>query len=188
MKPKILHIAYIYANVSPMEKQIKTAKKDAKTESQKVYEVGYLLSSGIPEEKLADEVNTIKSLIEKNGGTFISDEFPKIRQLAYVIPKTIGTTKQKFTHAYFGWVKFEAESVGLPVIKEGLEKNDNIVRFLLIKTVRENTMSSIKPPLIVRKDGKGSEDKQSSVKEKEEPKTHVSEEELDKSIDELVIE
>jgi len=162
-----------------MEKKLKTQSSigDSKT----VYEVGYLLSSGIPEEKLADEVNSIKSLIETNGGVFVSDEFPKLRALAYTMTKVVGTRREKHTHGYFGWIKFEMNTEGVAKVKETLDVNVSIIRYLLVKTVRENTMSVIKP---LKKEG----DDMIKMPVKEESKEPVSEAEIDKSIEELVIE
>jgi ribosomal protein S6 len=45
----------------------------------------------------------------------------------------------KFDKAYFGWVKFEINPQYSAINKE-LEKNTNILRFMTIATVRENTL------------------------------------------------
>lgn len=181
----MLHKTSVYVNVFPMEKQTKTAVKDS-IDDLKIYEIGYLISPGIPEEKLGDEANAIRTLVEDNGGVFISDEFPKMRPLAYTIEKKIGTELKKYSQAYFGWIKFEMEKGSLPVIKKALDGNQNIVRSLLINTVRENTMSVIKPSF-KKEDAEVSTSKTPKEEVKESNGT-VTVEEIDKSIDELVIE
>lgn len=175
----------IYVNVFPMEKQTKITKKDSTAEPLKVYEVGYLLSSGIAEEKVADEVNTVRTLIENNGGILISDEFPKIRALAFEMTKKIGTETKKYNQAYFGWMKFEAPVESANAIKEGMETNNNVIRFLLIKTVRENTMSNIVKPISFKKDDEKSTPEKTVSQDESVKESTV--EEIDKSIDELVI-
>ena len=146
----------------------------------KVYEVGYLIVPTVPEEKLAEEVVAIKSIIEKQGGTFISDDFPRRRVLAYEMPKVVEGKKHKFKEGFFGWVKFEVSSDSLSEIKKALETNDHVLRFLLINTVRENTLYFPKVSTMKKEDG--------SPEPTEEGKPAASAEEIDKSIDALVIE
>ena len=153
-------------------------------DSAKVYEVGYLLSGAMAPEQLASGVSTIKTLIEKNGGVFISEELPKMRNLAYTMTKVVGRVKQRVNQAYFGLIKFEMEPAKLANVKEGLDTNQDIIRFLLIKTVRENTMYVAKTSVVKNEDGTVA----SKAPQKEEAKAPVSVEELDKSIDQLIIE
>lgn len=105
-----------------------------------VYELGFHIATTLPEEKLPAEVTAVKDVLEKAGVEFISEEFPKLVSLAYTIVKKTQSGTMKFDDAYFGWVKFAVDSGKLAEIKAGLESNSNIVRFLIIKTVRENTM------------------------------------------------
>ncbi|HVS80013.1 MAG TPA: 30S ribosomal protein S6 [Candidatus Paceibacterota bacterium] len=147
----------------------------------KVYEVGYHLVPSVPEEQVPAEVGAIKEFIEGQGGLFISDEFPKMRQLAYAIPKVVDGRKQNFEEAYFGWVKFEAPSEAAPAIQKALDSNPHVLRSLLIETVRENTMSVAKPAF--KKD-----DEKNSASGEEKEITKEDEERISKSIDELVAE
>lgn len=157
-------------------------------DSLKVYEVGYLLAPIIPEEKLAEEVGSIRQSIEKAGGTILSEEFPKLKPLAYSMTKVIGGRKMKFTTAYFGWIKFDVNTDGLKKIKEEITAMANVVRHLLIKTVRESTLASARPVFqkkiseqeTEKAPAEGAEKKESEVKPK------VSEAEIDKSIEDLI--
>ena len=151
-----------------------------------VYEVGYLMVPTIAEEGLGAEVTALKDLLSNNGAVFISEEYPKLIELAYQMVRSISNRKQKFTTAYFGWVKFECSSLQAKEIKNLLDKNEKLVRFLLIKTVRENTMS------VKRTYSKpeGTKRKVSTPKSSEvqtEGETAVVEEVLDKEIDALVL-
>jgi ribosomal protein S6 len=143
----------------------------------KVFELGYLLVPTIPEENVAAEVESLKSSIEKLGGAFITEDFPKLRPLAFTMIKAIGSKRTRHDRAYFGWVKFEASSDKMPILKSQLDKNENILRFLIITTVRENTMVTQKvifKPTVEKKPGE------------EQPK--MTQEEIDKTIDNLVVE
>lgn len=173
-----------------MAKKIAENKvEDQLTVRKCVYEVGYHLVSSIPEEKLGEEVTALKDLLGDNGAIFISDEYPKLIELAYEMTRSISNKKQKFTSGYFGWVKFECTPEEAKTIKELLDKNEKLIRYLLIKTVRENTISPKRT--FVKQDNKRRT--VSRVKESvessapaEQPAV-VVEEEIDKEIDALVL-
>src|SRR3990167_4739043 len=101
-----------------------------------VYEVGYLMLPTIAEENLGGEVTLFKDMFTENGATFISDEYPKLIELAYEMSRSIENKKQKFSYGYFGWVKFECTTDQAKVIKSILDRNEKLIRFLMIKTVR----------------------------------------------------
>ncbi len=152
---------------------------ESQSERSRIYEVGFHIVPLLTEEVVAEEFSTIKNLIETQGGAFISEEGPRLRSLAYTLDKEISGKKQHFDQAYFGWVKFEVDAEALSKIKLGLEAMENVLRSLIFKTVRENTLIS-KRPATVRPDG------ERPAKTGEEGT--ISPEELDKTIDELVIE
>jgi len=146
-----------------------------------VYEVGYLLVPTIAEENVGGEVTTLKDNLSSNGASFISEEFPKFIDLAYEMSRLIDNKKQKFNSAYFGWVKFETTPSKAKTIKEMLDKDEKLIRFILIKTVRENTMSVKKS--YSRQDGAK---KKITLKTEKEESVPIDEETIDKEIDALV--
>ena len=146
----------------------------------KVYEIGYLLLPTIPEEHLSVEVAKIKSVIESHEGVFITEDFPKLRTLAYTMRKVQGAQNLKFDKAYFGWVKFETPQSVVSAIQIELDKNPNILRHMTINTIRENTMYVQKP--MFRTAGVVGE------VAKTEDKAKMSEEEIDKTIENLVVQ
>ena len=99
--------------------------------------------------------------------------------------KSVADVKKKFTSAYFGWIKFETKSELMPAIKKAVDGNPNVLRYLLIKTVRENTLFT--PKLNIRTTV---EKEAPKVKKpiKTEEKKATSMEDIDKSIEELVAE
>jgi len=145
-----------------------------------VYEVGYLMVPTIAEENLGGEVTTFKDMFLENGAVFISDEYPKLIELAYEMTRSILNKKQKFSYGYFGWVKFECTTASAKKIKDLLDKNENLVRYLMVKTVRENTMS-VKRPY-----GKQDGAKRRIVRKTEEVEV-INEETIDKEIEALVV-
>jgi ribosomal protein S6 len=158
-------------------------KEIALADELQVYELGFHILPMVAEEKLEQEVTNIKALIEKNGGFFIGEEsFPKMMDLAYSMEKAIDNKKSDFNTAYFGWVKFETNPTSIEKIKENLDLNESILRFLLIKSVRESKMISRKPTVLARP-----YPEKPVVKDvKKEPEELISEAQVDKAIDELV--
>lgn len=145
-----------------------------------VYEVGYLMVPTIAEENLGEEVTSFKDMFVEKGAVFISDEYPKLMELAYEMTRSILNKKQKFSYGYFGWVKFECTTSIAKEIKDLLDKNEKLVRYLMIKTVRENTMS-VKRPY-----GKQDGARRRPVRKTEEAEV-INEETIDKEIEALVV-
>lgn len=145
-----------------------------------IYEVGYIMVPSIAEENLGAEVTAFKDTLTAAGVTFISDEYPKMMELAYEMSRSIANKKQKFSYGYFGWVKFECTTEQARAIKAMLDLNETLVRYLMIKTVRESTMSSKRP---YSKEGAK---RRASTKSSEE-QAPINEEEVDKEIEALVV-
>jgi ribosomal protein S6 len=165
--------------------------KDKKTEESslgdelQVYELGFHLLSTISEENLSKEVGNLKAIIEKESAFFIGEEgLPKTIKLAYEIDKVIDNKRISFDSAYFGWVKFEVNPKSIKAINKGLEKLESILRFLLIKSVRESRMVLRKPVSVVGQSEKPNISKSKSEKDA----GPISEVEVDKAIEELVVE
>ncbi len=124
---------------------IEGAESEVKEARMTVYEVGYIMIPSIAEENLGGEVIALKDALTEQGVVFVSDEYPKMTELAHEMSRSINNKKQKFSYGYFGWVKFECNTLQARVIKDFLDKNEKLVRYLFIKTVRESTMSSKRP-------------------------------------------
>ena len=159
------------------------AKQKAE-EGKRVYEVGYLLVPTISAEQLSKEVEAIRAILDGQKVIHVSDGFPKEIRLAYEMLKVVGPKRSKYETAYFGWMKFQAEPASLKEIKKALDASEKVIRFLLIETVLENTLHGHK----FTKEGEKREVRKSSTSEKEETKPEAVVEDLDKSIDKLVIE
>lgn len=159
-----------------------------------VYETSYIFLPSLAFEQVSQSVSAIKEAVSGLGGEVISYEDPVLIDLAYPMTKNVGTIRHKVSTGYFGWIKFSISSEKVGEIKKLLDINDGVVRYLIIKTVRENTL--LNGRMILRKD-----DKSKKEKEKEDVENVVAPEvvpavsaepstpeEIDKSIDNLVIE
>lgn len=110
-----------------------------KDDAQKVYEIGYLLVSSVPPEKVEGIVASMKDVLSKKEAEIISEEAPELISLAYTMIKKIGTANHRFDQGYFGWIKFQASGKDVEEIKKTFEMHPDMLRLLLITTVRENT-------------------------------------------------
>ncbi len=106
----------------------------------KVYELGIHILPTLSEADVLVEFSKIKSNIEKLEGEIISESEPRMFKLSYEIPKTIKAQKRWYETAYFGWVKFELDASKLAVFDKFVKELDNTLRYLIVKTVRENTL------------------------------------------------
>jgi ribosomal protein S6 len=159
-----------------------TIEIESGSDTLRVYEVGYLLLPSIPEEQVPDKVSQIKQYIEEGEGKVLVSENPKLRPLAYDIEKHIATRNEHFHTAYFGWIKFECSPSSAVALKTKLDAMGEMLRFILIKSSLDVIVPpkpiAIEPEIIV---AEGAEDIIPTL-------SLTSEQEIDKSIEELVRE
>lgn len=164
----------------PLSMENKEVNIDSIVGDRVVYEVGFHIVPTVAEDDLGVRVTAIRDIIESAGGSMIGDEYPKHMELSYPMVKVAANKRATHASAYFGWMKFEVEPKGAKVIDMKLKADDLILRFILVKTVRENTMV----PKKILQQKRGDEAK---VEEKAEDKPVMSEAEIDKTIEDLVI-
>ncbi|MEK9131610.1 MAG: 30S ribosomal protein S6 [Patescibacteria group bacterium] len=158
----------------------KTEKTEAMS-NKKVYELGFHFISTIPETEVPARFAELKELIQKLGGELISEQAPSLHMLAYQMRKKLDNVYRRFDQAYFGWVKFEAAGATAVELKKALDLKDIVLRFLIVTTVRENTLVGIKPVAkVVTKKPEGTPAPVVATK------APMSEEEMEKTIAELV--
>jgi len=150
----------------------------------RVYEVGYLLVPSIKEEEIPIVYGDLKELVSSFDGKAISDEIPVMINLAYTMQKTVQNVRTKYDTAYFGWMKFYMDADKVVNLKKKLDLNPLVIRFLTMKTVKENTVAAKR---FVHKDI--TRKKTPIVKSAEnEEAVVVNKEEIDKEIDAMVAE
>ena len=122
-------------------KLMSDAEKETNKSSQ-VYELGYLLVPTLAPEDVPAVYGNLKELVSSLGGVAISDEMPKKIPLAYAMLKVAANVREKFNTAYFGWSKFTMDSDKILELKKKLDLDPKLIRFLLLKTVKENTIAA----------------------------------------------
>ncbi len=164
------------------EKEI-TEEKDLKNSSDsRVYEIGYLLVPTIAGEEVPAVYTKLKDLVVSMGGELIADEMPRMINLAYTMLKVTSNVRSKFNTAYFGWVKFEMNPDKINEIKAKLDLDPTIIRFLITKTVKENTIAAKR---FVYKDGPRRKTPMQK-KDENEVVAPINKEEVDKEIEAMV--
>jgi len=145
-----------------------------------VYEIGYLLIPSITDEKVGGEADGIRIILTDSGASIISDENPHLETLSYSMrKKNVSGSYEKYDRAYFGWIKFEVDSLKVEDIKKSIEIKPSVLRSLLITTVRENTYLGKRAVSIARAP--------QPIEEKKEI-TPATIEEMDRTIDAMVKE
>jgi ribosomal protein S6 len=159
------------------------SKSDESSDFQ-VYEVGYLLVSTLSEEEIPGIYGNLKELFSSLGAKPISDEMPLFINLAYPMVKVISNKRNKFDTAYFGWSKFYLEPEKAKDLKKKLDAEMSILRFLIIKTVKENTIASKR---FNSKDGLRKRIVR-NVREEEKIENPIDSVAIDKEIEAMVVE
>ena len=93
------------------------------------------------EEYVSAKVDSLKKLFTANGAEFIADEAPDYIGLAYTMIHKVNNKNLRINSAYFGWFKFKSDPEILEKVKMTLDRDTDLVRFLLIKTVAESTLA-----------------------------------------------
>lgn len=159
--------------------------EDVDMDEKTVYEIGFHLLPSLSEDELTKEFADIKSLIESHKGAIISEGTPKAMQLAYTMVKKQEGKNAKFDTSFFGWVKFETTPDQVVLLKEEIDLMKMMLRFIVVKTTREDLTVQQKP--IRRSEEPQPIIKKPEVKEKKMESTPISEAELDKTIEDLVV-
>lgn len=158
---------------------MKATENQETGEKMHVYEIGYLIMPSVSEDQISAEVSSLNQILEGAKANIIAHGFPHLTTLAYTMVRSIDSKNRKFNEGYFGWIKFELPVASIANIKTAFDKHPNILRHLITKTVRENTMYSTKVA--------GLEGVEAKAEELTTEDKGISQKEIDKSIDALVI-
>ncbi len=103
----------------------------------RIYELGFHIVPTVGDEGVTGEVEGVRGVIAKNGGSVLFEEVPQLMRLAYSLERVIARKHHSFDTAYFGWIVFEATPRGAHAVKEAMRHNEHIVRSLMVKTERD---------------------------------------------------
>ncbi len=103
-----------------------------------LYEITYLVSGNIEEERIKETHEKLLSLIQEKG-ILVNAQLPKKRLLAYPIKK------QKT--AFLGVALFQMDGGNLPDFEKSLKKEPHILRYLILKKKSTKEKPQLKTPL-----------------------------------------
>lgn len=152
-------------------------------DSRPVYEVGFHVVPTVEEGNVGGAVEAIRAELAKGNAEIITEQFPQKIALAYTIERAVAGKREKYTSAYFGAIKFAIDREYIPAIEQLVRNNKQILRHLLIETVREE--ATVSRRAVFASNRLEGETIKKPTSTPEIPK-EVSEEELQKSIDALV--
>lgn len=152
----------------------------------RVYEVGYHINPDTKEENLDKVVTTLREAIKGASGSFIAEGAPSLMKLAYPISLREGEKSVEYDRGYFGWIKFEAPIAAAQAIEAFLKQNKSFFRFLVFQTVREDTRAKMKAPQL--REVKRTDVIKQVPRRVEETSAPVSEEELEKALQDITTE
>ena len=148
----------------------------------RIYEVGYHLVPTIKEEDLDKVVGGVRSIIEKAGGSFIAEGAPALTRLAYPLHVMEKGKRVEYDRGFFGWLKFESTTDTVDALNEALKRSADVMRSMVFETVRDDTRAKIKAPRLA--EVKRTESIKTTPRH-EESSAPVSEEQLDKALEDL---
>lgn len=154
----------------------------------RIYEVGYHIVPTVAEGDVEKVVAQIRSEIEKQNGSFISEGAPSLIKLSYAMDKREGERHVDYDRGYFGWIKFEASTDSAAILTAALKANAQILRSIVFKTLREDTRAKFKAPqlrTVARTDTIKAAPRQAPATEEKEA---VSEADLEKALETLTQE
>lgn len=162
-------------------------KENAEAEDfARIYEVGYVITPSVKEENIEKIIASVRSEIEKAGGSFIAEGAPSLTRLAYTMSTKEGGKRIDHDKGYFGWIKFEASVATAQALEGSLKGNSDIMRCMIFRTVREDTRAKMKAPTL--REVKRTDTIKSTPRRAEEDKGPVSEADLEKAIQDITTE
>lgn len=116
--------------------------QEVETSTKKVYEVSALFVPELSSEELSQGVESLKNKLTYLESEIISEGAPVHIKLAYTAEKHINNKIRRADYAHFYWVKFATDPANIKNVESFLKLDmaDKIIRHLLVKTVRENTV------------------------------------------------
>ena len=118
------------------------------TVGSRVYEISLIFENRLDESAAHEKGNAIKQSIATLGGSFISEEAPYMRELAYEMIRVVNNVNVRFNEGYFGWIKFSMEPAKVKDFEKALKIDEELVRYLVVTTVAENTVFTKRVPTV----------------------------------------
>ncbi len=108
-----------------------------------VYELALLVDPKLSEDAVNKKVDKLGDIVAQGSGAVLSSGESRMRNLAYEITIKNEGKRRDFTKAYFNWIKFEQSPDLLGSIETTLSADSEIIRFLIVKTTREDYVTTL---------------------------------------------
>jgi ribosomal protein S6 len=118
------------------------------TVDSRVYEISFIFDNKLDEQTALEKSNALKQSIATLGGSFISEEAPYMRELAYEMIRVVNNVNIRFNEGYFGWIKFNLDGAKVKEFEKALKLDEQLIRYLVVTTVAENTVYTKRAPVI----------------------------------------
>jgi len=128
------------------------------TVDNRVYEISFIFDNKLDENAALEKSNALKQSIATLGGSFISEETPYMRELAYEMIRVVNNVNVRFNEGYFGWIKFEMDADKVKEFEKAIKLDEETVRYIVVKTVRDNTVYTKRAPVVKAETLAGNED------------------------------
>ena len=160
--------------------QATTASSDA---THPIYEIGYHLIPTLEEAGVAAAAAALK--LKLGDAEIIKEQAPVKIPLAYIIERRGQGPREKYAEAYFGFIKFAIDKEKISALEEYLRATHEVLRHLLIQTVREEPTVAPRRAVFTSNRLEGETLKKPLAEA--EKGGEVSEADLDKSIDAIIV-
>ena len=156
-------------------------------DERRVYELGYHMVPTLTEDELQKEADSLRGALSKLEGNTISESEPTAIELAYTMVINEGGKNTKYDTSFFGWIKFDMMPDKIDHLQtEVLADNKNILRYLLIKTVTEDTQAQVNLEELEQAAKEESLNTESKLEEKSEEKVKETKKTADKDLDSTI--
>lgn len=108
-------------------------------ENKKVYEVSIILVPTFNDSSVLDKMSQIKQSVASIS-SFISEETPFIRSLAYTMTRVIKNVKTRFNEGYYTWIKLEIDAKDVVKIDSMLKSDEDIIRYMISSADRDEAI------------------------------------------------
>ena len=169
-----------------MTDEMTAQQETAEGAALRVYEVGYHITPNAKEEDLDKVVAVIRGIVEKSGGSFIAEGAPAMTRFSYPMEVREGEKIVAYDRGYFGWLKFEAQATVAEVLEKALAQDANFIRSIIFQTVREDTRAKYRAPQL--REVKRTDTIKAAPRRAEEAAAPVSEEDLEKALQDITAE
>jgi ribosomal protein S6 len=137
--------------------------EESTTGSHKNYELAFHIVPSHDDEGAKKVFDTIFKLVEDKGGKVINKSLPVLTNLIYQMEKTVDSVKSKYNRAYFAWIIFGSDDI--ESLKLELDQNDDLLRYLIIKTDQIDGIKSEEVAVMLSGEEKKEEEPKKEVKE-----------------------